>query len=426
MYNLRLLSFHNLAHRHAEIEKIHPDGSLVRDHLEKSISRAVKLERVPPRLARFLYQELMLEGGDVVLPAGLTDLTAAETDVLLFGTEYQLRHLAIRIRTQSETRGRGEVEGELNLLADELERALAEFDATTHGALTIRDTRFEWGTRTYIMGIVNVTPDSFSGDGLIVGNADFVAQAVAHAEQLLADGANVLDIGGESTRPGSQPTSLEEEKRRVIPVITALREKVSIPISIDTYRADTARAALDAGADIVNDVWGLRMDPEMKRVVAERGVPVVIMHNRSKPKDAVQSERLGGRYVGVEYDDLLGDVIRELRAQVELGLDAGIAPEKIIVDPGIGFGKTLEQNIELSNRVDELRVLGYPILLGPSRKGFIGFTLDLPPDQRVEGTAAAVAIGIARGVDIVRVHDVKPIARVARMTDALTRPVGFS
>jgi dihydropteroate synthase len=163
------------------------------------------------------------------------------------------------------------------------------------------------------------------------------------------------------------------------------------------------------------------MDEGMKHLVAQRGVPVVITHNRSKPKDAVQLERLGGRYVGVEYQDLLADVIRELHAQVELALDAGVAPEKIIVDPGIGFGKTVEQNLELVRRLGELRVLGYPILFGPSRKGFIGYTLDLPPDQRVEGTAAAIALGIERGADIVRVHDVKQMARVAKMTDALIR-----
>ncbi len=421
MYNLRLLAFHDIAQRRAEIEKIRPETALLRDHLEKSVSRAVKLERVPPRLARFLYQELMLEGGDVVLPAGLDDLTAAETDLLLLGTEYQLRHLAIRLRTQHERPVLLPVEGELDLLADELERALVQFDAAAPGSLTTRAVTFHWGIRTYVMGIVNVTPDSFSGDGVLVSEADFVARAVAHAQQLLADGADVLDIGGESTRPGSQPTPADEERHRVLPVIAALRQKVSAPISIDTYKAEVARAALDAGADWVNDIWGLRMDPEMKRVVAERRVPVVIMHNRSKPKDAVQSERIGGRYVGVEYADLLGEVMGELRAQIELGLDAGISPEQIIVDPGIGFGKTLEQNIELLNRVDELRVLGYPILLGPSRKGFIGVTLDLPPDQRVEGTAAAVAIGIARRVDLVRVHDVKPIARVVKMTDALVR-----
>jgi dihydropteroate synthase len=353
----------------------------------------------------------------------LDDLTAIEADILLFGTVYQLRHLAIRIRTQSDS-ARQE-QNELDLLADDLENALAQYADSARGSLAVRGTRFEWGKRTYVMGIVNATPDSFSGDGVMASDSQgYVDAAVRYAEQQVAAGADIVDIGGESTRPGSQPISAEEEYRRVIPVIAALRKKVQAPISVDTYKAEIARAALDAGADMVNDVWGLRMDPEMKQLVAERRVPVVIMHNRSQPKDAVQSERLGGRYVGVEYKDLLGDVIEELRAQIELGRDAGIAPDKIIVDPGIGFGKTLEQNLELLNRVDELRVLGHPILLGPSRKGFIGYTLDLPPDQRVEGTAAAVAVGITRGVDIVRVHDVQAMARVAKMTDAIVREKG--
>jgi dihydropteroate synthase len=178
---------------------------------------------------------------------------------------------------------------------------------------------------------------------------------------------------------------------------------------------------LDAGADLINDVWGLRMDPAIGRLAAERGVPVVVMHNRSQPKNAVQSERLGGRYVGVEYHDLLGDIVNELQDQVGVALDAGIPHDKIIVDPGIGFGKTLEQNLVLIDRLGELRVLGYPILLGPSRKGFVGFTLDLPVDQRVEGTAVAIALGIERGADIVRVHDVRAVARAARMTDAVVR-----
>jgi dihydropteroate synthase len=420
MYDLRILQFHTPSQLRAEIEKIGALPASLNDHLAKGTCRAVKLAHVPPRVARFLYQELVLEGGDAVLPSRLDDLTATEADILLFGTEYQLRHLAIRIRTQSESVPR--VQNELDLLADELEHALAQYADSAHGLLALRSTRFEWGRRTYVMGIVNATPDSFSGDGVMASDREgYIDAAVRHAEQQIAAGADIVDIGGESTRPGSQPVSAEEEYHRVVPVIVALRQKVKTPISVDTYKAEIARAALDAGADMVNDVWGLRMDPEMKRLVADRGVPVVIMHNRSQPKDAVQSERLGGRYVGVEYEDLLSDVIRELRTQVDLGLDAGIAPDKIIVDPGIGFGKTLEQNLELLNRVDELRALGYPILLGPSRKGFIGFTLDLPPDQRVEGTAAAVAVGITRGVDIVRVHDVQAMARVAKMTDAIVR-----
>ncbi len=413
LYNLRVLHIHHPDDLRAELQKIDADPAQLRDQVAQGTFRAVKLERAPLRLARFLYQELMLEGGTIALPPRLDERASGSADVLLLGTRYQLQHLAVRIRTQNES--------ELNVLAGQLERALALFDQPLRGTLKVGALNFAWGARTYVMGIVNVTPDSFSGDGLIAQSGNFIEPAVAQAEQMLADGADMLDIGGESTRPGSQPTPADEEKRRVIPVIERLRKKTSAPISIDTYKAEVARAALDAGADIVNDVWGLRMDAEIKRVVAARGAPAVIMHNRSKPKDAVQTERLGGRYVGIEYADLLADVIRELRDQVELALDAGVAPDKIIVDPGIGFGKTVEQNIDLVNRLGELRVLGYPILLGPSRKGFIGYTLDLPVDQRVEGTAVAVALGIERGADIVRVHDVKQMARVAKMTDAMVR-----
>ncbi len=420
-HNLRVLQWHDPSGLRAELDRIGAEPSVQRDLTAQGAHRAVKLERVDPRLARFLFQELTLEGGQVALPPRLAsrERAAGDVAVLLLGTPYQLRHLAIRIRTQTES-PRGD-ESELNVLADDLERALDLFDRPRRGEMRIGMANFEWGTRTYVMGIVNVTPDSFSGDGVIGASAEFVDRAVAHAEQLLADGADWLDLGGESTRPGSQPVSADEERARVLPVIEKLRRRVRAPISIDTYRAETARAALDAGADLVNDVWGLRMDAEMKRVVAQRGAPVVIMHNRSQPKDAAQSERLGGRYVGVEYADLMADVIRELRAQVEIALDAGIAPDKIIIDPGIGFGKTVEQNLELLDRLGELRVLGFPILLGPSRKGFIGYTLDLPADQRVEGTAVAVALGIERGADIVRVHDVRQMARVAKMTDAVVR-----
>jgi dihydropteroate synthase len=271
-----------------------------------------------------------------------------------------------------------------------------------------------WGSRTYVMGIMNVTPDSFSGDGLL---RDILRTA------LVVDGAHILDIGGESTRPGSQPVSEDEELSRVIPVIEAVAREMDVAISVDTYRASVARAALDAGAHLVNDVWGLRMDPEMAPLIAGRGVPVVLMHNRSRPKDVAQENRLGGHYAGSHYADLLGDVARELVDSVNLALAAGIARDRVILDPGIGFGKTISQNLELLHRVGELRVLGFPLLLGSSRKSFIGYTLDLPEEERVEGTAATVAIGIARAVDIVRVHDVRVMARVARMCDAIVRRV---
>lgn len=280
---------------------------------------------------------------------------------------------------------------------------------------------FHWGTRTYVMGILNVTPDSFSGDGVLQDKETAVSAAVAQAQQFVLDGADIIDIGGESTRPGSVPISVTDELMRVIPVIEAVRQAVTVPISVDTYRAPVAAAALQAGADWVNDVWGLRMDPEMVRVVAAAKCPVVLMHNRSKPKDVAQEKRLGGRYVGIDYDDLIMDIRRELQQSIDLALENGVQEDRIIIDPGIGFGKTVSQNLQLINDLTQLLDLGYPILVGPSRKSFIGYTLNLPPEERVEGTAAAVAIAIDRGVDIIRVHDVNALTRVARMVDHIVR-----
>lgn len=287
--------------------------------------------------------------------------------------------------------------------------------------LTIGPTTFEWGARTYIMGIINVTPDSFAGDGLMAVGDNWVQAAVAQGVRFAQQGADILDVGGESTRPGAAPVSAEEELRRVVPVIRALAAAVSVPISIDTAKAVVAEAALEAGAALVNDVWGLRLDPDLRQVVARRRAPVVLMHNRSRQEHVVREAQLGGRYVGIAYDDLMADIARELRESIALAHASGIPDDHIIVDPGIGFGKTVAQNLELIDRLGELRQLGYPVLVGPSRKSFIGYTLNLPPEQRLEGTAAAVAIAIARGADIVRVHDVGFMVRVAQMTDAIVR-----
>jgi len=297
--------------------------------------------------------------------------------------------------------------------------------------LKIANHTFDWGARTYVMGILNVTPDSFSGDGLIPPNSPPREQgknqeggeaAIEQARSFLASGADILDVGGESTRPGSDPVNAKAEMERVIPVIQAIsKEFPEALISIDTYKAAVAEAALKAGAHIVNDVWGLRADPALADVAAKHNASVILMHNRSNPATVEVREQLGNAYIGAEYDNLLEDVKRELMASVALAQGAGIPDERIILDPGIGFGKTIEHNLELINSLGEIRALGYPVLLGTSRKSFIGFTLDLPPDQRVEGTAATVTVGIARGADIIRVHDVEYMARVAKMTDALVR-----
>jgi dihydropteroate synthase len=273
-----------------------------------------------------------------------------------------------------------------------------------------------FGDRTYVMGILNLTPDSFSGDGL-GQKQDPVRAALDQAERFAAEGADILDIGGESTRPGADPVSVKEELTRVLPVVKAVAAAhLNVLISIDTYKARVARACLKAGADWINDVWALEADPEIGCAAAESGAHLILMHNRSKASQAIL-----GRYVGVAYENLLEDVKTGLLASAQRAMDMGILKEKIILDPGIGFGKTTEQNLELLNRLDEIRALGYPVLLGPSRKSFIGYTLDLPHDDRLEGTAAAVTIGIMRGADIIRVHDVKAMARVARMADAVLR-----
>jgi len=214
---------------------------------------------------------------------------------------------------------------------------------------------------------------------------------------------------------------VEDELRFVIPVIEALTADLDVWISVDTYKAQVADAALQAGAHIVNDVWGLHADPDMGNVIARHDAAVILMHNRSSWAHAQVKERLGGRYIGMEYDNLLEDIKRELMESVSVAQAAGIPDEHIIIDPGIGFGKTVAQNLELVDRLDEIRALGYPVLFGPSRKSFIGYTLDLPPSQRLEGTAAAITIGIDRGVDIVRVHDVDFMKRVSLMTDAIVR-----
>ena len=277
------------------------------------------------------------------------------------------------------------------------------------------------------MGILNLTPDSFSGDGLLTKDSssdDFQINLEAILElarNFVENGADILDVGGESTRPGAQLVDPDEEMARVLPVIKVLAANLDVVISIDTYKANVAEAAIRQGAHMVNDIWGLHADPELAGVVAKYRVPASLMHNRSSWAHAEIKERLGGHYVGIPYDNLVEDVKRELMESVSIARSAGIPDNMIILDPGIGFGKSVEQNLELVDRLNEIKALGFPVLLGPSRKSFIGYTLNLPPDQRLEGTAAAVSIGIARGADIVRVHDVQFMTRVVRMTDAIVR-----
>ena len=274
------------------------------------------------------------------------------------------------------------------------------------GTTIIGNKPFEWGSRTYVMGVINVTPDSFSGDGI----GTDVDKACLLGRKFQEWGADILDVGGESTRPpslysGSKPVSLKEELSRVIPVIRTLASEVELPISIDTYKSEVAREAIGAGAAMLNDVWALQRDPCIAAVAAEAKVPVVLMHNQEDTK----------------YNDLVPDVIAMLQHHIDKATESGVARDSIIVDPGMGFGKTAEHNLEILRRLDEFTGLERPLLVGMSRKSTIGFVLDLPVDERLEGTAATVALSVATGADIVRVHDVKEMVKTARMSDAIVR-----
>ncbi len=264
------------------------------------------------------------------------------------------------------------------------------------------NTEFRWGDRTYIMGIINMSPDSFSGDGF----GSNIDKALKQAKYFIAEGADVIDIGGESTRPGSQPISPDDEISRVVPIIEKLSAETDIPISIDTGKSAVAIRALRAGANMINDIWGLKLDNQLVEVAAEAGVPLVIASNQRNQ---------------LCRQDIINEVATDLKRSINIAERAGVLKKNIIIDPGIGFGKTLEQNLEIIRRLAELKPLNRPILLGTSRKSLIGLILDLPADKRLEGTAATVAIGITNGADIIRVHDVRQMALVCRMSDAIIR-----
>ena len=275
-------------------------------------------------------------------------------------------------------------------------------------------TEFHWGERTYVMGIVNVSPDSFSGDG-----SSDIETAVAQACRFVDEGADILDIGGESTRPGSSPITVSEEVRRVVPVIERVAARINIPISLDSSKYEVARRALAAGASMLNDQWGLKTEPKLAELAARNNIPIILMSNQRD---------IGGYDAGVgrdtaNYKDVMTEVISSLRKSAAAAQQAGVLKENIIIDPGIGFGKTWQQDIEIIRRLSELKILKFPVLVGTSRKSLIKMVLNLPANQRVEGTAATVAISIANGADIVRVHDIKQMARVCKMTDAIVRGI---
>ncbi len=287
-------------------------------------------------------------------------------------------------------------------IINEISRVVGMQTAST----TIRNASFQWGTRTYIMGIVNVSPDSFSGDGLSTTEA-----AVEQGLRLAAEGADIIDVGGESTRPGSAPLDIVAEISRVVPAVEALRARASVPVSVDTYKYEVALEAVRAGADMINDIWGLKRDVRLANLAAESGCAMVLMSNQRdvSPKH------------DVVFPDILATIADDLRRATALAIDHGCDWSRLIIDPGLGFGKTQPQNIEILRRLEELDDLGFPLLVGSSRKSVLGYILDLPPSERLEATATTVALAIAKGADLVRVHDVREMRRVCKVADAIVR-----
>lgn len=391
-YNPRIVEIASLQEAKKELELIGADPGGINWMAPKGVYRVVKLEQVPVVAANIIKQEMLGKGADAAVARGVVTHQVETTDMLLMGTVRQYQKLITKLRMQPFG---------LKKLADHLHQVLNVYDTPITGQLKCPDYTLELGRRTLVMGILNVTPDSFSDGGKFFD----LDLALEHARQMVEAGADIIDLGGESTRPNYQPVPEAEEIQRVVPVIERLAKEISVPISIDTYKSGVARAAIQAGAQIVNDIWGFRADPDMAAVAAELQVPVVLMHNQS----------------GTEYTHLMGDIIAFLRTSIAMGEAAGIAADHMVVDPGIGFGKTTDQNLEVMHRLEELKCLGKPILLGTSRKSIVGNTLNLPVQERMEGTGATVTLGIAKGADIVRIHDVKEMVRVVKMTDAMVR-----
>lgn len=388
--NIEVRIINNLAEAEREIGFIGADQVGCRIMAPKAVHRVLKISQVNLKQAHILKQEMLARGGEAATARGVIDASIEQTDILLIGTLQQFDSLIKKLKQQPFG---------LAAMADQIKGVLDHLEGRRVLKLACRGKKITLGQRTLVMGILNVTPDSFS-DG---GRFNQVEAALDRAWQMVADGVDIIDLGGESTHPGYIPVSPEEELARVIPALEHLVKEIPVPISVDTTKAAVARAALAAGAHMINDQWALQADPEMATVAAEYLAPVILMHNQT----------------GTVYRDLMGDMVAFLRKSMEIGSAAGIPEQNFIVDPGVGFGKTYEQNLQTMGRLRELAVLGKPVLIGTSRKSLIAKTLDLPPDQRVEGTGATVALGIVNGADIVRVHDVKEMVRVAKMTDAM-------
>jgi dihydropteroate synthase len=362
----------------------------------KTIHLNLKVEGITPRASNLLKQEMLSLGGDAAVDGRGLDCSTDLTDAILIGTHKQYEKLTSKLEQYP-------VFQDLLLPLKEALKNLSK----THYTLRCRKRTFILGKKTLLMGVLNVTPDSFSDGGLFFEKE----KAVARGLRMVEEGADLIDIGGESTRPGSRPLDSKEELRRVIPVIESLAQKTDVPISIDTYKSFVAREAVQAGAELINDISGLHFDPNLANVSAKEKIPIILMHIRGTP-ETMQTD--------IHYDSLFSDIIHSLRESVRKAESAGMDPDQIIIDPGIGFGKTLEQNLLLLKHLSEFRILGKPLLLGTSRKSFIGKILKAEDvSERLEGTLASIAIGVSNGAHIIRCHDVLQAKKAIAVADAI-------
>jgi dihydropteroate synthase len=361
----------------------------------KALHLNLRVEGTDPRTANLLKQEMLALGGEAAVDRRGLDCSAKRADALLMGTQKQLEKLILKLDQYLDFQS----------LSQTLKVTLKNL-TKTHFAVRCRRETLTLGKKTLLMGVLNVTPDSFSDGGLFFDKE----KAVAHGLRMVEEGADLIDIGGESTRPGSKPLGLEEELRRVIPVIESITKKASIPISIDTYKSQVAERAIEAGAEIINDISGLHFDIDLSHVAARHDCPMILMHIRGTPETMQQQ---------VHYESLFSEILQYLREGIERAESAGLDPQQIIIDPGIGFGKTVKDNLLLIKNLFEFRVLGKPILLGTSRKSFIGKILNTDAEDRLEGTLSSISIGVINGAHIIRCHDVLQAKRAIAIADAI-------
>lgn len=395
---MRILDLNTPEEVKKAIIKIGADKNSFKYMLTKFLFYTVKLKDVSSPAANIIKQEILALGGEAAVSKGAINFSTKKTDVLLGGTEKQFLLLIKKLKYHQFG---------LAKISDEIREILRKYTSNPKG-IKIGNRKFTFGKRTYIMGILNVTPDSFSDGGKYFD----VDKAVEKGIQIVKEGADIIDIGGESTRPGSKIVSVEEELSRVIPVIKKLSKKTRIPISIDTRKSKVALKAIKAGAKLVNDISGLRHDPKMAQIIAKSNAPVVIMHMKGTPENMQKNPN---------YEDVVDEILNYLKESIEIAENAGILQNKIIIDPGIGFGKRTEDNLEILKQIKEFKVLGKPILIGTSRKSFIGNILALTVENRLLGTAATCTSSILNGVDIIRVHDVKEMKQIAKIADAIAR-----